>query len=146
MALIKREESPLASFRKELDRFFEDFWGGRWPSVFEREVLSPPVEVGETAEEVFVNVQLPGMSKENLDIQLTEGALSIKGELREEKEEKKKNYYRQEFRYGGFSRSIPLPAEVEISKATADLDKGLLKVRIPKTEKAKQRAVAVPIR
>jgi HSP20 family protein len=143
--LVKKEpESLLSVFRKDLDRFFEEFWGGRFPSFFEAE-FAPPVEVGETNEEVFVNIQVPGMKKEEVNVQLTEGALSVKGERKEEKEEKKKNFYRREFGYGSFARTIGLPEEVEIDKAVATLDNGVLKVRIPKTEKARKRSVAVPI-
>ncbi len=78
-------------------------------------------------------------------MELTERALTISGEIKEEREDKKKNYYRQEFRHGRFSRTIALPGEVEIDKAKADLEKGMLMVRIPKTEKAKKRSVAVPV-
>lgn len=145
MQLVKREpESLLSAFRRDLDRLFEDIWGARFPSFFQGEV-TPPVEIGETAEEVFINVQVPGLKKEDLNVQLTEGVLTVKGELKEEKEEKRKNYYRREFGYGSFARTISLPEEVQIDKALANLENGVLKVRIPKTEKAKKRSVAVPI-
>jgi HSP20 family protein len=144
MALMKREFS-LGSFRKEMDRLFDEFMGERWPSLFEPGVITPPVEVGETPEEVFVNVQVPGLTKEDLDLELSDRALTVSGEVKEEKEDKKKNYYLQEIRYGRFSRTIPLPGEVEVDKATAELEKGMLMVHIPKTEKARKRAVTVPI-
>lgn len=147
MALLTKRDPDfsLGAFRREMERLFDEFTGERWPALFESWAPSPPVEVGETAEEVFVNVQVPGMTKDNLEIQLTEGALTIKGKVEEEKEEKKKSYYRKEFRYGAFSRTVAVPTEVEVDKATADLDKGLLKIRIPKTEKARKRAVTVTI-
>lgn len=146
MALVKKENLlPLGSFRKEMDRLFDEFMGEKWPSIFEPGVFTPPVEVGETPEEVFVNVQVPGIAKEDLDVELTDRALTISGEIKDEKEEKKKNYYRQEFRHGRFSRTVALPGEVEIDKAKADLEKGLLMVHIPKTEKAKKRAVTVAV-
>lgn len=146
MALVKKENLfPLGPFRREMDRLFDEFMGEKWPSIFEPGVLTPAVEVGETSEEVFVNVQVPGLAKEDLDVELTEHALTVRGEVREEKEDKKKNYHRQEFRTGRFSRTITLPGEVEIDKAKADLEKGMLKVHIPKTEKAKKRAITVPI-
>jgi len=146
MALMKRDTRlPLGSLRKEMDRLFDDFIGERWPSIFEPGDFSPPVEVGETPEEIFVNVQVPGLTKENLDVELTEEALTVKGEVKEEKEEKKKNYYRQEFRHGKFSRTVALPQEVEVDKAIAELEKGVLTVHIPKTEKARTRAITVPI-
>jgi len=146
MQLVKRApESLLPMFRKDLGRLFEDLWGERFPSFFTAEEVAPPVEIGETAEEVFVNVQVPGLKKEELTVQLTDGALMVKGEMKEEKEEKKKNYYRREFGYGNFARTITLPEEVQIEKAVANLENGMLKVRIPKTDKAKKRSVAVAI-
>jgi HSP20 family protein len=69
----------------------------------------------------------------------------VRGEIKEEKEDKKKNYYRREIRRGSFARTVALPVEVELDKATADLQKGVLNVHIPKTEKARKRAVTVPI-
>ena len=146
MALVKRESTfPVFSFRKEMDRLLDELVGERWPSVFEPSVLVPPVEVGETPEEVFVNVQVPGLNKEDLELELADGTLTVSGKVEEEKEDKKKNYYRQEIRRGRFSRTITLPGEVESNKATADLKKGVLMVHIPKTEKAKKRAVTVAI-
>ncbi|HLE21452.1 MAG TPA: Hsp20/alpha crystallin family protein [Vicinamibacteria bacterium] len=146
MALVKRESTfPVISLRKEMDRLLDEFIGERWPSVFEPAVFVPPVEVGETPEEVFVNVQVPGLNKEDLELELADGTLTVSGKVEEEKEDKKKNYYRQEIRRGRFSRTITLPGEVESNKATADLKKGVLMVHIPKTEKAKKRAVTVAI-
>jgi HSP20 family protein len=146
MALAKRELiPPLGSFRKEMEGLFDEFIGERWPAIFEPGAFVPAVEVGETPEEVFVNVQVPGLNKEDLALELTERGLTVRGEIKEEKEDKKKNYYRREIRRGSFTRTIALPVEVELDKATADLQKGVLNVHIPKTEKARKRAVTVPI-
>ena len=149
MALAKRESlSPFGSFRKEMEGLFDEFIGERWPAIFEsgvRGVFVPPVEVGETPEEVFVNVQVPGLNKQDLELELSERGLTVKGEIKEEKEDKKKNYYRREIRRGSFSRTIELPVEVAVDKATADLKDGVLNVHIPKTEEARKRAVTVPI-
>ena len=146
MALAKRESMfPLGSLRKEMEGLFDEFIGERWPTIFEPGIVVPPVEVGETSEEVFVSVQVPGLNKEDLELELNERGLTVRGEIKKEKEDKKKNYYRQEIRHGSFSRTVELPGEVEVSKATADLEKGVLNVHIPKTEKARTRAVTVPI-
>jgi len=146
MALAKRESMfPLGSLRKEMEGLFDEFIGEKWPAIFEPGAFVPPVEVGETLEEVFVNIQVPGLAKEDLEIELSERGLTVRGEIKEEKEDKKKNYYRREIRRGSFSRTIELPVDVEVSGATADLQNGLLKVHVPKTEQARKRAVTVPI-
>ena len=146
MALAKKElVSPFGSLKKEMEGLFDEFIGERWPAIFEPGPFVPAVEIGETPEEIFVNVQVPGLNKEDLELELTERGLTVRGEIKEEKEDKKKNYYRREIRRGSFARTIELPAEVELDKAIADLRKGVLNVHIPKTEKARKRAVTVPI-
>jgi HSP20 family protein len=143
--IVPQSMFPLGSLRKEMEGFFDEFIGERWPAIFEPGVFVPSVEVGETPEEVFVNVLVPGLDKEDLELELSERSLTVRGEIKEEKEDKKKNYYRKEIRHGSFSRTIELPGEVEVGKATADLEKGVLNVHIPKTDKARERAVTVPI-
>lgn len=149
MALMTRKEGALVPFKKEMERFFDELGGWRrpsWPAWMEEgEVLTPAVEVGETDDEFFVKAQVPGMKRENLSVDLSEGALTIKGEAKEEKEEKKKSYYRREFSYGHFARTIPLPAGAEASKASAELHDGVLSVHVPKTAEAKKRSVKVAI-
>jgi HSP20 family protein len=149
MALMTRKEGAVLPFRREMERFFDELGGRRWPSwpawMEEVEAVTPAVEVGETDDEFFVKAQVPGMKKENLDVEFSDGALTIKGEVKEEKEEKKKSFYRREFSYGHFARTVPLPSGTDPSKAKADLRDGVLNVHVPKTAEAKKRSVRVDI-
>ena len=95
------------------------------------------VEVSDTPEAVVVKAQIPGVSKDQLQLTITEDALTLKGEMKEEEKKEDKNYYRRELRYGAFTRTIPLPVAVQAEKATADLKNGVLAVTLPKREVAK---------
>jgi len=111
----------------------------------EMEELSPTVDIFEDASDVVVKAELPGMKKEDIDVKLTEGVITISGEKKKEEKIEKKNYYRLERSFGSFSRSFNLPAEVQTDKAKAQFKDGILEVRVPKTEEAKQKEKKVSI-
>jgi HSP20 family protein len=115
--------------------------------VFGRDdgMLEPPVEVAETDKDVTVKMLVPGVDKDQLQVAVDEDVLTVRGEVRKEQEEKKKNYYRQEIRYGAFQRAVQLPSEVDGAKAAAELKNGALTITLPKSAqpKAKQIKVAV---
>lgn len=94
--------------------------------------LGIPVDVYETETEVVVKAEVPGIRKEDLEINLQEGNLTIRGQSREETEVKEEGYYRREIRTGSFFRSVPLPAEVKQEEITATCDSGVCTVRAPK--------------
>ena len=136
---IKRETNPFALLRKEVDSLFEEFfrgfdldqfWSGR------RSSFSPRIDVSETDKEIKVTAELPGMDEKDIEVTLDRDTLTISGEKKEEKEDSGKDYDCMERSYGSFTRSIPLPVEVDIDKAEASYKKGILTVRIPKTAKA----------
>ena len=131
---------PFRGLRKR-DESFEDFirevFGG------DAETATPPVEVSETNGSVVVKMVVPGVEKEQLDISVTDNTLTVRGELRKESEEKKKNFYRQEIRYGSFQRAVPLPVEVDDSAANATLKNGMLTVTLPKSSQPKARSIKV---
>src|SRR5206468_2270511 len=97
----------------------------------------PAVEVSDTPEAVIVKAQVPGVPKDKLQLTITEDALTLKGEMQEEEKKEDKDYYRREFHYGAFARTIPLPVPVQAEKATAALKDGLLEVTLPKSKEAK---------
>jgi HSP20 family protein len=145
MALMKWEPSEgLTALRREMDRLFEDFFGGRAGSLWER-AGEPAVEMSDTKDAVVVKAQVPGMSKENVQVSMTEGALTLKGEMKEEEKKEDKNYHRREFRYGAFTRTIPLPMAVQADKATAQLKDGVLEITIPKSEQTKVKEIPVKV-
>ena len=140
------------SFRTEMDRLFDRFAGG-WgmPSLrrmFEAEpafryestfsVPSPAVDITEDAAGYKVTAELPGMSEKEIEVTLSDGMLTLKGEKQQEKEQKDKNFYLSERSYGSFQRSFAVPEGVDRDKVTADFAKGVLTIVMPKTTKAKE--------
>jgi HSP20 family protein len=144
MALMKWEPfEGLTALRREMDRLFEDFSQGGGGLRFWDRAAEPAVEVSDSAEAVVVKVQVPGINKDDVQLTITENALTVKGEMKEEEKKEDKNYHRREFRYGAFVRNIPLPAPVQSEKATAQLKDGVLEVTMPKSAQAKVKQISI---
>jgi HSP20 family protein len=141
-SLAERQEwtHPFATLRQEMDRLFDGFFEGRFDrprfGLTSSDAFVPQVDVVDTDKEVRVSVELPGIDEKDIDVSLTKEALTIRGEKAEEKEEKGKNYYRSERSFGSFSRTIPLPIDIDSSKVSATFKKGVLTVKLPKTKQA----------
>jgi HSP20 family protein len=145
MALMKWEPSEgLATLQREMNRLLESFFDGS-PLRFGEHMTEPAVEVSDTKDTVVVKVQVPGVSKEQIQVTVSEGALTIKGETKEEEKKEEKNYIRREFRYGAFSRTVSLPAGVQGEKAAAQLKDGVLEITIPKSEEARVKEIPVRV-
>jgi HSP20 family protein len=143
MALIRWEPSEgLASLRHEMDRLLEDFWKrpGREGSTGEME---PAIEVSDSKKTVMVKVQVPGVSKDCIQVSVADNVLTVKGDMKEEEEKEEKNYHRREIRYGSFVRTITLPTAVIADKASATLKDGVLEVEIPKSEESKAKEIPI---
>ena len=143
-------DGPLASLRRELDEVFERFsrgFGGG--ELMEREDLwsgfSPAVDVAETDKDVLVTAELPGLDEKDIDVSLSGGYLSIRGEKKAEKEDKEEQYYRKESYYGSFQRTIALPSEVQEDKVEATYKKGVLKIKLPKSPAAQKERKKIAI-
>jgi HSP20 family protein len=106
---------------------------------------SPLVDISEDDKEYIVKAELPEMKKEEIKINVHDDVLSISGERKYEKEEKGKKYHRVERAYGSFMRSFTLPEDADGSKVNAEYKDGLLKVHLPKSEKAKPKAIEVKV-
>jgi HSP20 family protein len=136
-----REVSRL---RREMDRLWDDYFGsgrrGLKPLQME---FAPAVDVKETAEAVVVKAEVPGMDAKEINIALMGDVLTIKGEKKSEREEKEENYHLVERSYGSFSRSVTLPAAVDLDKIEAKYDKGVLTVTCPKKEEVKPKAIEI---
>ncbi len=142
MALMKWEPlTSLSSLRREMDRVWESFFDSGHAQEFS--MLEPAVEVADTAEAIIVKAQVPGVSKEQIQVQISDNTLTIKGETKKEEKEEGKNYYRQEFHYGAFTRTIPLPSAVQEDKIEAQLKDGVLQITLPKSEQAKTKAIPI---
>lgn len=103
------------------------------------EKMAMPVELHEHENEYCVNAELPGIKKEDLDIDLDKNHITINAKKEEEKEEDEKHYKKSEFRYGEFSRTIYFPKEIDTEHTSAKLEHGILKIKAPKKEEEKER-------
>ncbi len=139
MALRRWEPfGGLDRLRDEMDKLFEDFLPARWlRSRAAPRVRMPAVDLKETDSELILKADLPGVKKEELSVEVTPEAVTLKGEMGQEKEEKGKGFYYSERAWGGFERTIPLPVEVKADQAKARFSDGVLEITVPKTEAAK---------
>ncbi|HEX7124952.1 MAG TPA: Hsp20/alpha crystallin family protein [Thermodesulfobacteriota bacterium] len=106
---------------------------------------TPRIEMRDTGREVVLAAELPGVDPKDVSVECTEDGLTIRGESRAEETSEEGGIYRSERRYGSFYRHIPLPPELDLDKAQAQFQNGLLKIRLPKTEAAQQRIRRIPI-
>lgn len=139
-----RRRDELTGFRREMDRLFDRFFEG-WPFRLSAEEgeWAPSVDVSETAKEVIVKAELPGMAPKDVDVTVRGDVLSLRGERKKEEEEKGENFHRVERSYGAFARSIRLPAEVDAAKVKATYKNGVLNISLPKTKAASAKKIEV---
>jgi HSP20 family protein len=151
--------SPFAFMRRfseEMDRLFGDFGGGLFSPSFGREsggfgaagqgAWSPQVEVFERGDQLVVRADLPGMTKDDINVEFTDDALVIRGERRSEREENEEGYYRTERSYGSFYRSVPLPEGASAENADATFRNGVLEITMPAPQRAEQSRRRIEIR
>jgi HSP20 family protein len=137
----------LLSLREAMDRLFEEsFLRPGWFGLREGLTGMPPVDVYETEDQLVVKATVPGVKPEDIDVTITGDLLTIKGEFKAEEKTEKRNYLRQERRYGSFCRQVGLPAGVNTDKARATFEHGVLTLEMPKTEAAKTKSVKVVTR
>ncbi|MCM2270899.1 MAG: Hsp20/alpha crystallin family protein [Thermoanaerobaculia bacterium] len=135
-------------FRNRLDRMFnqmlQDVWGAQAPSegVASRTWL-PAVDIREKNDALMFAMELPGLTKENLEITLENNVLTIAGERKFEKETKGEEFHRLERSYGHFSRSFTLPTGVRTDKVEANFEHGVLNIVLPKEENAKPKKISI---
>jgi HSP20 family protein len=106
----------------------------------------PVIDIEETANDVVVAAELPGLEKEDITVEMHGDWLRIRGEKKQESEQRGEGYYYAERRYGAFSRTIALPCEVDADQATANYKNGVLKITLPKTAAAKSRRIDVEVK
>ncbi|MDA9506473.1 molecular chaperone Hsp20 [Bradyrhizobium sp. CCBAU 11386] len=147
---------PFQALRNEIDQIFDDFGNGFWNRPFRslarldrdfsKSISAPAVDVAESDKAYEITAELPGLDEKNIDVKVANGGLTIKGEKREETEEKKKDYYVSERRYGTFERYFTLPESVNADKIEATFKNGVLKVVLPKTEEAQKPAKTINVK
>lgn len=119
--------------------------GGEGRETLAAPEWAPAVDIAETAEEYIIKAELPEVQREDVKVTVENGVLSIRGERKREKEEKGKKFHRIERAYGAFMRSFALPDDVDEAKVSAQFKDGVLNIHLPKTEKAKPRAIEVKV-
>jgi HSP20 family protein len=148
MALIRWEPiRELGTIQNEMNRLFNTFFeapaGGQGASAMRRWI--PAMDLVETEEDFILRADLPGLSEQDVKIELEDSILTISGERHGEHEAHKEGYYRVERAFGTFSRSLTLPEGVDPDRVTASFDRGVLEVHVPKPEARKPRKVAISV-
>ena len=153
--VVKEEKRPDTSFG-EMERYFDKFlrhpFSLMTPSIGLRDFLgthpmlgeiSPTVDIFEDGNELVLKAELPGIKKNDLTVTIAENRITISGEKKQEEKVEKKDYHWMESSYGSFTRSFRLPENVNGDAAKASFKEGILEIRIPKTEEAKQKKITV---
>ncbi|THG86306.1 Hsp20/alpha crystallin family protein [Pseudomonas sp. A-1] len=150
---------PLENLRRQVDRLFEDFDRG-WHLPFSRSGFEiepfwrrelsfagmPAVDIIEKDDAFEITAELPGMDEKNVQVKLSNGNLTITGEKKDEREEKKKDYYLSERHYGSFQRTFGLPEGVDADKIEAQFAKGVLTLKLPKKPESRQAEKTINIK
>jgi HSP20 family protein len=149
--IVPARAAPTAALPRWMERFeelFADVWPPMWPVLRFPEDLGvriPPLDVYEEGGAVVVKVELPGMKKEEIDIHVSGSELTISGKKEKEEKIERKDYRRLERATGMFTRTVTLPAEVELEKVTASYKDGVLEIRAPKVEGAEPKGRKVDV-
>lgn len=144
------DRNPFDSLRREIDRLFDDFHPFDWrlpsrmlglemprisPAAWQ---VAPAMDVVEKDDAYEITAELPGLDEKDVEVKLANQMLTIKGEKSEQKEDKQKDYYLSERRYGSFQRSFQLHEGIDAERIEASFAKGVLTVKLPKTTEAKK--------
>jgi HSP20 family protein len=139
-ARAARRVTPFGALQQEIERVFDNF--GTWRG-FDITAFTPSMEVTETDKAIEVTTEIPGIDEKDVDISLSNDVLTIRGEKRAEKEEKNKSYRLVERSYGAFERSLALPAGIDAEAIKASMDKGVLKITLPKPAAAQAQKIKI---
>ena len=146
MAILRwRPFSELDTFRSGFDKLFDDFY--RSYSEGSEDVSSgyPVVDIRETKDDFIISAEMPDVNKEDVNINLSDNTLTIKGEKKKEEEKKGENYHRVERSYGTFQRSFTLPTKVENNKIKANYKDGILVITLPKKDEVKSKEISISV-
>ncbi|MBI5190288.1 MAG: Hsp20/alpha crystallin family protein [Nitrospirae bacterium] len=136
----------LMTLQDRMNRLFDEtVQRGQGGEPMARGTWLPPVDIYETDEAVVMSAELPGMDESDVDIQVRDNTLTIKGERKLEKDVKEESYHRVERTYGAFTRSFTLPATIDQDGITASYKKGVLEIRMPKSAKAVPQQIKISI-
>jgi len=134
--------ATLSSLRDEMNDLLNRFWSST-NEPFGLAEWTPALDVSESDDAVLVHAEIPGIDPKEIEISVVGDTLTLRGEKKDETEQKGRNYHRVERRYGAFTRSLTLPASVDPDKVEATARQGVLEIRLPKREEAKARRIEV---
>ena len=143
MALVRWQPRELFGIGRDMDRLFDGLWSdGAAPR---EAVWRPSVDIAETDHDFVLTADLPGIAREDLDLTVVDGRLTIKGQRRRESDSKEGNVHRVERAYGTFTRAFDLPAAVDPETVAATYKDGVLTVTVPKAEEARPKQIEVKV-
>jgi len=148
-----RPLTDLTRWEREMDRMMDDFFGRRlrpwrpffWSRGGDSELIAPALDVYEEKDEIVVKAELPGMTKDDIEVDISDTHLVLKGEKKKEEKLEEEDYFCCERSYGAFHRSLEIPKGVQADKVKASFKNGILEIRLPKTEEAKSKELKVKI-
>ena len=130
----------LAPFQDEFERLFNEFANKRWWPSFagggDLEFLKPTLDISESDDGYSIDVEIPGVKKDDIKVEVHDGNLTIRGEKKQEEKEEKGDYHRVERRYGSFQRILNLPPDADSESVVAKIEDGVLKITMKKSETA----------
>ncbi len=143
--------TPFEEMERWADELFPHSWFRSHPMGWPSRSMSgsriedrmPRIDIINRDDELYIKAELPGTQKDDIDVSMNGNVITIKSSSRKEQKEEKGDYYRREISQSAFSRSLPLPAEVNIDKSTAKFKDGVLELTLPKIEAAKRRNIKV---
>ncbi len=136
----------LVSMHDKINRLFQDAFNEFDQGSDSLTSWYPATDIFETKDDYVFKLEVPGLSKNDVNIELNDNTLTIKGEKKEEKEIKKENYHRIESSSGKFSRSFTLPRNIDAKKVNANMENGILELRVAKAENKKAKAIPISIK
>ena len=144
MALVRWDPvGELDGLQSDMNRLFDSFFQGRTANGAGSRRWIPAMDLVETEDHLVLRADLPGMDEDDLDIEIKDGVLTVSGVRKAEHEDKREGFYRVERAFGSFSRSLSLPDGINADQVSANFDRGVLEVKIPKPEQTKPHRVQI---
>ncbi|NUM75178.1 Hsp20/alpha crystallin family protein [candidate division KSB1 bacterium] len=136
----------MLNMQADMNRLFGNMFDrDSYETSLGRGAWNPVVDITETADEYQVTAELPGLNKDDVKISYEGGVVTIRGEKKQEKEDKNRNYHRVERSFGMFERSFRLPTQIDVNKIEAKFKDGILGLRLPKSEEARPKEIPIKI-
>jgi len=140
--VARAEANPFAFLQQEIERLFDGF-SSNFPAFATTDVALPRMDVSETDKVIEIVAELPGLEAKDVQLNLADNVLNIRGEKRDEREEKQKDYHLVERSFGSFGRSVQLPDGVKAEDISAEIAKGVLKVTVKKPAPKQSRQIEI---